>query len=541
MTYNKPFVVFNAKLLTILTLMTIIVLSASIRYRFIGMPFERDEGEYAYAGQLILDGKLPYDQMYSMKLPGVYASYALIMALMDETRQSIHLALIFINALTILFVFLMCRHLSTSGGGLFAACTFSIISLGPSVQGIIANAEHFVILFSCAGLYLLLKSMESKSNFYLFVSGLCLGMGILMKQHGVMFALLGIIWFCIQEQSNKKTLRLASVRRGVHLCVGILMPYGFTCLLYAGSGFFSIFWFWTVQYALAYSDQLSIQYAWSGFVNRAIPIFQTAPLFWILSGLGLLVSVCNVKIKNKSIFVILFVLLSLVSICPGFYFRPHYFILLLPAASICAGIGINSLIEKFYSEKSSSFKIFLMIIVAFFCSSLTLYQQKEFLFERTPEQACRHLYSINPFTESIKIARYIKANTQENDKVAVIGSEPQIYFYADRPAATGFIYMYPLMENHEFALQMQKQMINEIEGNRPKYMIYFRHQLSWLPRPGSHDLIFKWFEGYKNKNYDLVGMVDIGAEKTEYSWMPDVKWPPSSPYWAAILKRKANL
>ncbi len=538
---NNAFTDFPVKLL-ILLILTIIVCSTSlIRHRFIDMPFERDEGEYAYAGQLILDGQLPYDQMYSMKLPGVHASYALIMALLDESRQSIHLALIFINAVTIVFVFLMGHHLFTPVGGLFAAVTFSIISLGASVQGIIANAEHFLILFSCAGLYLLLKSMEYKSNFYLFVSGLCLGMGILIKQHGIMFALLGIIWFCIQEKLETKVLGLPSVRRGVHFSVGILIPYGFTCLLYAGSGLFSIFWFWTVQYALAYSDQLPIQYAWTGFINRSIPIFQAAPLFWIFSGMGLLGAGWGMKIRNNSIFIILFVLFSFVSICPGFYFRPHYFILLLPAAAICAGIGINTLIEKFCSEKSSSFKIGLMMIVAFFCASITIYHQREFLLEMTPVQACRHIYSIRPFPESIKIARYIKAHTQTNDKIAVIGSEPQIYFYADRPAATGFIYMYPLMENHEFALQMQKQMINEIEVNRPKYMIFFRHQLSWLVRPDSHDLIFKWFEGYRSKNYDLVGMVDIGAEKTEYSWMPDVKWPPLSPYWAAILKRKADL
>ena len=540
MTKNK-FLSNPVNLLTIISLITILCTSSLIRHRFLDMPFERDEGEYAYAGQLILDGKLPYDQMYSMKLPGVYASYAFIMALMDETRQSIHFALIFINTFTIILLFLLGHHLSSPVGGLLAATTFSILSLGASVHGIIANAEHFVILFSMAGLYILLKSMEYKSNLYLFISGIALGTGMLMKQHGIMFAILGIIWFGIKAKHNENILKLSFYRWGIYLLVGIILPYIFTGLMYTGSGLFKPFWFWTVQYALAYSSQVPLEYAWSGFLNQGVPIVQTAPIFWILSAIGLVFCIWTVKTKKNSILIITLVFLSFVSICPGFYFRPHYFILLLPAASICAGIGINSLIEKFYSEKSSSFKIFLMIIVAFFCSSLTLYQQKEFLFEKTPEQACRHLYSINPFPESIKIARYIKANTQENDKIAVIGSEPQIYFYADRPAATGFIYMYPLMEDHEFALQMQKQMINEIEANRPKYMIYFRHQLSWLPRPGSHDLIFKWFEGYKNKNYDLVGMVDIGAEKTEYSWMPDVKWPPSSPYWAAILKRKADL
>lgn len=37
-------------------------------------PLERDEGEYAYAGQLMLQGIPPYQLAYNMKLPGTYAA-----------------------------------------------------------------------------------------------------------------------------------------------------------------------------------------------------------------------------------------------------------------------------------------------------------------------------------------------------------------------------------------------------------------------------------------------------------------------------------
>ena len=51
-----------------------------VRVRLRDMPIERDEGEYAYAGQLILQGVPPYKEAYNMKLPGTYAAYAAIMA-----------------------------------------------------------------------------------------------------------------------------------------------------------------------------------------------------------------------------------------------------------------------------------------------------------------------------------------------------------------------------------------------------------------------------------------------------------------------------
>ena len=45
----------------------------AIRIRLLGIPLERDEGEYAYAGQLMLQGIPPYELAYNMKFPGTYA------------------------------------------------------------------------------------------------------------------------------------------------------------------------------------------------------------------------------------------------------------------------------------------------------------------------------------------------------------------------------------------------------------------------------------------------------------------------------------
>ncbi|HVH50107.1 MAG TPA: hypothetical protein VM781_00455, partial [Candidatus Bathyarchaeia archaeon] len=54
----------------------VILLFAGIRWRLREMPLERDEGEYAYAGQLILQNIPPYELAYNMKLPGTYVAYA---------------------------------------------------------------------------------------------------------------------------------------------------------------------------------------------------------------------------------------------------------------------------------------------------------------------------------------------------------------------------------------------------------------------------------------------------------------------------------
>src|SRR5580700_5526991 len=83
----------------------------TIRIRLLGVPLERDEGEYAYTGQLMLQGIPPYKLAYNMKFPGIYAAYALVMAVFGQTPAGIHLGLLIVNALAIVFLFLLTTKL----------------------------------------------------------------------------------------------------------------------------------------------------------------------------------------------------------------------------------------------------------------------------------------------------------------------------------------------------------------------------------------------------------------------------------------------
>src|SRR5215472_10880401 len=71
-------------------LLSVVVFFAGARYRLRETPLERDEGEYAYFGQLMLEGVPPYQLAYDIKLPGTYAAYAMIMALFGESSAGIH-------------------------------------------------------------------------------------------------------------------------------------------------------------------------------------------------------------------------------------------------------------------------------------------------------------------------------------------------------------------------------------------------------------------------------------------------------------------
>src|SRR5882757_3196350 len=88
-------------------LAVVIAVVVFIRIHLLAIPLERDEGEYAYAGQLMLQGIPPYRLAYNMKFPGVYAAYALIMWIFGESSVGIHLGIALVTSLTAVFVFLI--------------------------------------------------------------------------------------------------------------------------------------------------------------------------------------------------------------------------------------------------------------------------------------------------------------------------------------------------------------------------------------------------------------------------------------------------
>src|ERR1022692_1748671 len=107
-------------------LLAVILLFALIRFHLRQCPLERDEGEYAYAGQLLLQGIPPYQLAYSMKLPGIFAAYSVILAVFGQTPSGIHVGLLLINAATSFLVFLLARHLFGPLTGLVAAASYAL-------------------------------------------------------------------------------------------------------------------------------------------------------------------------------------------------------------------------------------------------------------------------------------------------------------------------------------------------------------------------------------------------------------------------------
>ena len=498
----------------------VFALVIAIRIRLLVIPLERDEGEYAYAGQLILQGIPPYKLAYNMKFPGTYAAYALIMSIFGQTIVAIHLGLLLINVATIALIFFVCRRLINTVAGITAAASYAVLSVSPSVLGLAAHATNFVVLFVLGGILLLLKEQavtalepsQPKRLVQLFASGLLFGIGSLMKQPGVLFIPFGAIYI-VWNDLNGRLLLNRMLLRILIFVAGAAVPLGVTTLILWRAGVLDTFWFWTVNYARQYGSLVPLSQAPQIFSRSANEVVLTAWPIWTLAGIGAL-TVWDHRIRASILFLIGFLFFSALAVCPGFFFRTHYFILVLPAVSLLAGAAISKLLEVLEGRLILLRLVPLLLFAA--ALSVPILLDKKIFFEISPNQACGLIYPDNPFLEAVRIGTYVREHTEPADTIVVLGSEPEIYFYSHRHSATGYIYTYGLMEPQKYAHHMQEEMIREIQGARPKYLISIAMNYSWLRRPDSESAIFTWANEYMAQNYTAAGFVNIKPTETDY-------------------------
>ncbi len=526
---NNNLKYINSKNVILMLFGLIILIVLFVRIRLLNIPLERDEAEYAYMGQLMLQGIPPFEMAYNMKFPGTHLMYAIFMSIFGQTTIGIHLGLLIINLCSILFIYLFVKKIIGNNGALIAAAIYAILSLSNSVLGFAAHATHFLIFPAIAGTFVLYKTINNDKKILYFLSGILLGIVPLMKQQGIFFCVFGasflLLSFFLYKRKNVKAFSL----RFILFIFGGLIPFGLMLIILKLCGVFDKFWFWTFQYAMEYEQQVNLSDAFPLFKRMFLIVTTDYYLIWIFAALGITALFIHPKLKKTPsiLFILLFTIFSFLSVCPGLYFRPHYFIVLLPAIAILYSILFDFIINLHWNIKKLKYLSFLILI---FPVLLGLVLQKDYLFIQDPKYICRKTYGFaNVFIESIRIADYIKQSSEKSDKVAIIGSEPQIFFYSDRHSATGYIFTFSLNENQKNKYKMQKEMISEIENAHPKFIIYF---------PDSIYYISKWIKPYLHKNqYQISGIVDMYPGLTIYKWNNDALiYKPRSEVYAIIYK-----
>jgi hypothetical protein len=255
------------------------------------------------------------------------------------------------------------------------------------------------------------------------------------------------------------------------LGAGLVLPFGLCCLLLWHAGVFGKFWFWTIDYARQYESVVPIDQAPRLFWERLCHLAGADPLLWLVAVTGLGLVWFDGRLRPVRLWLLGFCLMSALTVIPGFYFRKHYFLLLLPAAALLAGCAVSGA-RRLWSQRAKSSRLGDWPVWCYaLMVAMTIIAKSGVWFIRTPVQVARDTYGADPLRECELVASYIRDHSSPDARVTVLGSEPAIYFLARRHSATGYIYTYGLMEEQLFAHQMQDEMIHEIESHPPEFIV----------------------------------------------------------------------
>jgi MFS family permease len=523
-----------------LAMCAIVALVVFVRLRLLQIPLERDEGEYAYSGQLMLEGIPPYQLAWNMKLPGTYAAYAAMMALFGQSIGGIHLGFLLANLGALALLFFIARRLTGVCGAIMACAAYALLSLSPGVLGLAGHATHLVTLAALGGFLLLLRAREKGGGAGLFWSGFCFGVAFLCKQPGLYFGMFG---FCLVLRDAARTRPVAwrsLLRNTVLFSVGMVLPFALTCLILWHLDTFQKFWFWTFTYAKVHAGILNGRMAWiqllsflesSGWVKWSLP--------W--AGIGLVCLLVEKDRADRKFIVATLLGFSLLAFAAAFYFSLHYFIVMLPVVSLLIAISVTTATQALAGARLAVVRLAPAILFVAAGAAFVV-NQRAVWFQMSPEEVCRAVYGRNPFVESVEVGRYLKEHTAPDARIAVIGSEPQIYFYAHRHSASGFIYMYDLVQLHHYAGQFQRDMIGEIEAARPQYLVMVLVSSSWSDWPGADPTLKEWGGRYTRQFYERTGSVYIYPTRSDYLWDSASKIERNdTAFIVDVYKRKDNL
>ncbi|MCZ6783312.1 MAG: glycosyltransferase family 39 protein [Proteobacteria bacterium] len=510
-----------------LVLAGVLGVAAVSRAQFLSIPFERDEGIYAYFARLILEGETPFLGFYEVKPPGLYYAYAGIAWIFGDTVEGIRTGFLLVNLATLVLVFAVGRRLRDEQTGLVAAASLMVLSLAPMASGFASQAEHLVVLFALAGLLLMLSGLDRGSLARLFGAGLALGASVLIKQNGAFFAAalgagLGIALWPRRTGDARRLGRAVGA-----FSAGVVLPLAGSVLVMWRQGALGAFWFWTVEVSGAYVSEVGLTSGLRFLVGQLRRVAQHDEIFWVLGLAGLAafwVGAGRVGASRRTAKIVLacFAAASFAATAPGLRFYSHYWLLVMPALALGVGVAFSS--AGAWLSSRTGREVWRLAAGGVFATLWLLHLaiRAPYYFQPDFEAVLRQVYGFNPFLEAKVIGDHLREHTSAGDTIVVIGSEPEVYFYAGRRCPSRHAYFEYLVFGHPDHRLWQREFIEDVERARPRFVTLFRNRVSLVRAPSADRAIFDWARRFLSDHYQLVGAaVTTPDYRTEYLWGRD--------------------
>jgi hypothetical protein len=484
----------------------ICVLFVALRWHRCDAPLIRDEGEYAYAARLLRGGIAPYEHSFLQKPPMVIYSYALADVIAPTVFWAPRLlAYLFTAGATVLLGFIVRLEFGV-GFALPAVWLFTPMVLLPRLDQSIANTEVFLLLplLACFALYAFSRHQGSSSLVW-FLTG-CFGALALGYKYTALPLLTALYAGWSIEEWRRGTPPRLLCRRWLFAMLGGgiagMAVFGYFLARDGGRHL----WECTVLFNRAYaaSNTFGLHRLW----GRLLAFWADWPILLLLP--------CVLFINPRGRIWFWTAMFLAAWLTTGASYYSQYYVLVMPFWALLSAVAIKRLAfwaasKLFWSEMWAS-RVFTTLVVVMVClpdlaSVLPTEQQR----------ANESFDPLNPFPESLLVARRVEALSSPQDYVFVAGSEPQILYYARRFSPTRFVIAYPLMIPTPLAQTFQQEAIRELERHPPSVVVRARSRTSWLNQADTPPDFFKYLDKMLAEKYERVGGYVLGNQSGRWA------------------------
>jgi len=451
-----------------------------------------DEGVYQVLGIGIKAGRLLYRDIFDNKPPFLYLLYSMVSSDQFMIRS---ISLIFGLLSVWVFFYLSKKLFENTKASYISTSIFAVLFGLPLIEGNIANAENFMLLFNILAGYLVLKSLDIKSinhkSKILILAGVLLSFSFLFKIVAV-FDFAAFFAFLFFVNYSKKLIDIFKVRNLIKeiqnlspLIIGFLIPTVLIVLFFvfnhALSSFLTATLFSNVGY-VGYGNKLIIP---QGFLILKLTL---------LAGFSLFVFYKRRSFGNSFTFVALWLAFSIFN--AYFSQRPytHYVLVLLPAFCLMIGLFIlNKNFSKLSGVLAIGTSIAVLLSFSFYIKTALYYPNfVSFLINTQSVNSYRKFFDKST-PINYEIANYIDLYAAPKDNIFLWGNNPQVYYLTNKLPPGKYTVAYHITSYKDGISNTKKGL----DINQPRFIVI-------MPNAGSYPFSLVGFSPKININGSII-------------------------------------
>lgn len=459
----------------------------------------RDGGFFLYAGSQILEGKIPYQDFWDSKGPGIFYINALGLLLGGGSRWGVW----FVEFICLFGVFALTYRALLKRWGIGAALFGALLGgLGLRVVLGYGNyTEEYALLFNAAGLALFLSMVDSERNYwkYLLV-GVFFGLSFTFRANNIggLFAILGAVClFYAFKRNFLEILRIIIVVLAGFALPLVLWSIYFALLGNAGEMIDASILF-NFSYAAA-KERVWLD-IFGGLGRYGMDWYGWFALAaWLALCLRLMVSMVARRVSVFEIFLLIwFPVEILLSNLSGRNFT-HYYINWALALAVYSAY----LFAEFWQValRVHPLEGFSENAAAFLTVGLTV-----LLFVVFPSTPGRYFKSLGGGTYIDPISAYIRNNSRPGEYLLTWYPETGINFLSGRASPVKYVY-YPLFLEGSLTQEIEDSYILDLTTRPPELILDCSRSVDAIPSldPATREIQYD-IPGVKKKMYIQPGM-----------------------------------